>query len=83
MKKSTRIDAEKVLQRFETDKCYGCKVPSTENLKLSRSMCPMEKEEKELMQNKPYRSVISTLIYLILGTLAYLVRDCTQYLQNT
>ncbi|KAF4036187.1 putative integrase catalytic domain-containing protein [Phytophthora infestans] len=64
--------AEKVLQQFETDKCYRCKVPSTANLKLSRSMCPMAKEEKELMQNKLYQSAIGNLIYLILGTLAYL-----------
>ncbi|GMF35414.1 unnamed protein product [Phytophthora fragariaefolia] len=77
--------ADKVLHRFGMESCKGCKVPSTPNLKLSKVMCPTTTEEKELMSEKPYRAVIGSLMYLMLGTrpdLAYLVRECSQFLKN-
>ncbi|GMG17630.1 unnamed protein product [Phytophthora fragariaefolia] len=77
--------AEKVLHRFERERCNGCKVPSTPDLKLSKVMCPTTKEEKDVMSGKPYRAVIGSLMYLMLGTrpdLAYLVRGCSQFPEN-
>ncbi|KAE9329164.1 hypothetical protein PR003_g15620 [Phytophthora rubi] len=77
--------ADKVLHRFGMERCNGCKVPITPDLKLSKVMCPTTKEEKDLMSGKPYRAVIGSLMYLMLGTrpdLAYLVRECSQFLEN-
>ncbi|KAE8902249.1 Retrovirus-related Pol polyprotein from transposon TNT 1-94 [Phytophthora fragariae] len=77
--------ADKVLHRFGMERCNGCKVPSTPDLELSKVMCPTTKEEKDLMSGKPYRAVIGSLMYLMLGTrpdLAYLVRECSQFLEN-
>jgi hypothetical protein len=67
------------------DKCNGCKTPCTADLKLTKSMCAADADEKQLMSSKPYRSVVGSLIYLMMGSrpdLAYLVRECSQYLEN-
>ncbi|POM58513.1 LOW QUALITY PROTEIN: Integrase catalytic core protein [Phytophthora palmivora] len=76
---------DKVLSRFGMENCNGCKVPSAVDLKPSKVMCPTTNEEKELMSGKPYRAVIGSLMYLMLDTrpdLAYLVRECSQFLEN-
>ncbi|GMF15431.1 unnamed protein product [Phytophthora fragariaefolia] len=65
---SQRKYAETVLQRFQMDACNGSKTPSDMNLKLSKAMCPREAEERELMRTKPYRAVVGSLMYLMLGT---------------
>ncbi|GMF36076.1 unnamed protein product [Phytophthora fragariaefolia] len=78
--------ADKVLHRFEMERCNGCKVPSTPDLKLSKVMCPTTKVEKDFMSGKPYRALIGSLMYLMLGTrpdLAYLVRECSQFLESS
>jgi len=77
--------AETVLRRFNMESCNGCKTPSTADLKLSKAMCPTEDDERKLMSAKPYRAVAGSLMYLMLGTrpdLAYLVRECSQFLEN-
>lgn len=74
-----------VLERFQMSECNGCKTPSTADLKLSKTMCPTDTDENDLMKTKPYRAVIGSLMYLMLGTrpdLAYLVRECSQFLDN-
>ncbi|POM66569.1 Integrase catalytic core protein [Phytophthora palmivora] len=77
--------AEIVLNRFNMQNCNGCKTPSTVDLKLSKAMCPTENDERQLMRSKPYRAAVGILMYLMLGTrpdLAYLVRECSQFLEN-
>ncbi|GMF17028.1 unnamed protein product [Phytophthora fragariaefolia] len=77
--------AETVLKRFNMQNCNGCKTPSTADLKLSKAMCPTENDERQLMRSKPYRAVVGSLMYLMLGTrpdLAYLVRESSQFLEN-
>ncbi|GMF69205.1 unnamed protein product [Phytophthora fragariaefolia] len=42
-------------------------------------------DERQLMRSKPYRAVVGSLMYLMLGTrpdLAYLVRESSQFLEN-
>ncbi|GMF27841.1 unnamed protein product [Phytophthora fragariaefolia] len=76
---------ESVLQKFGMDKCNGCKTPGTPGLKLTKAMSPSGYDERKLMESKPCRSVIGSLMYLMLGTrpdLAYLVRECSQFLEN-
>ncbi|OWZ10531.1 polyprotein [Phytophthora megakarya] len=82
---SQRKYAMTVLERFQMSNCNGCKTPGTMNLKLSKVMCPTDADKKALMKMKPYREVIGSLMYLMLGTrpdLAYLVRECSQFLDN-
>ncbi|POM77619.1 Retrovirus-related Pol Polyprotein [Phytophthora palmivora] len=82
---SQRQYAEKVLRRCDMENCNGCKVPCSPELKLSKVMCPTTREKTLLMEKKPYRSVIGSLMYLMLGTrpdLAYVVRECSQFLNN-
>lgn len=82
---SQRKYAMTVLERFQMSKCNGCKTPGTADLKLSKVMCPTDADEKALMKTKPYRAVIGSLMYLMLGTrpdFAYLVRECSQFLEN-
>ncbi|KAE8898516.1 hypothetical protein PF003_g17660 [Phytophthora fragariae] len=77
--------AETVLKRFNKQNRKGCKMPSTADLKLSKAICPTENDERQLMRSKPYRAVVDSLMYLMLGTrpyLAYLVRECSQFLEN-
>ncbi|GMF41340.1 unnamed protein product [Phytophthora fragariaefolia] len=74
-----------VLERFNMDKCNGCKTPCTADLKLTKKMSAADRDERELMKTKPYRSVVGSLMYLMLGSrpdLAYLVRECSQFLEN-
>lgn len=76
---------DSVLQRFGMAECNGCKTPGTPGLKLTKTMCPTEHDERKLMESKPYRSVVGNLMYLMLGSrpdLAYLVRECSQFLEN-
>ncbi|KAE8907367.1 Retrovirus-related Pol polyprotein from transposon TNT 1-94 [Phytophthora fragariae] len=82
---SQRKYAKSVLERFGMEKCNGCKTPCTADLKLAKSMCAADADEKQLMSSKPYRSVVGSLMYLMMGSrpdLAYLVRECSQYLEN-
>ncbi|GMF51924.1 unnamed protein product [Phytophthora fragariaefolia] len=67
------------------DKCNGCKTPCTADLTLTNSTCAADADEKQLMSAKPYRSAVGSLMYLMMGArpdLAYLVRECSQYLED-
>ncbi|OWY96661.1 Integrase, catalytic core protein [Phytophthora megakarya] len=64
-----------VLERFGMSKCNGCKIPCSADMKLTKAMCAADADEKMLMNSKPYRSVVGSLMYLMLGSrpgLAYL-----------
>lgn len=72
-----------VLNRFNMKYCTGC---STADLKLTKAMCPTDHDERQLMSSKPYHALIGNLVYLMLGTrpdLAYLVRECSQFFENS
>ncbi|OWY90086.1 polyprotein, partial [Phytophthora megakarya] len=72
---SQRKYAMTVLERFGMSKCNGCKTPCTADMKLTKAMCAADADEKMLMNSKPYRSVVGSLMYLMLGSrpgLAYL-----------
>ncbi|RAW21919.1 hypothetical protein PC110_g21638 [Phytophthora cactorum] len=72
-----------VLERFQMSERNGRKTPGTADLKLSKTICPTDADERALMKTKPYRAVIGSLMYLTLGTrpdLAYLIRERSQSL---
>ncbi|KAF0758332.1 hypothetical protein AaE_003971 [Aphanomyces astaci] len=59
--------------------------PMEVNLKLSESMCPQDKTERTYMVDKPYRSVVGSIMYLMISTrpdLAYVVQQLSQFLTN-
>lgn len=65
--------------------CNGCDLLITADAKLSKAMCPPEKDELALMATRRYRAVVGSLMYLMLGTrpdLTYAVREYSQFLHN-
>ncbi|KAF0752211.1 hypothetical protein AaE_006121, partial [Aphanomyces astaci] len=59
--------------------------PMEYNLKLSESMCPQNDAERQSMVDKPYRSVVGSIMYLMIRTrpnLAYVVQQLSQFLAN-
>ncbi|OWY92969.1 Copia LTR rider [Phytophthora megakarya] len=59
--------------------------PSDRNTKLTTQMQPKTQLEKEIMQDIPYREVVGSVMYLMVGTrpdLAFYMRDVSQFLAN-
>jgi hypothetical protein len=77
--------ATAVVQRFGYGDCNPVPTPVMANLKLSTSMCALSLDDIHYMKDKPYRSVVGSLMYLMTGTrpdLAYLVQQLSQFLNN-
>ncbi|GMG17823.1 unnamed protein product [Phytophthora fragariaefolia] len=77
--------ATKVLDRFGLDQCRPVRSPEETSQKLSESDCPTTDAEKQEMEKFPYREVVGSFMYLMLGTrpdLANFVRQVSRYLHN-
>ncbi|KAF0711079.1 hypothetical protein AaE_012274, partial [Aphanomyces astaci] len=74
-----------ILKRFSMENSKPAPTPMEYNLKLSESMCPQNDAERQSMVDKPYRSVVGSIMYLMISTrpdLAYVVQQLSQFLSN-
>ncbi|KAI5316435.1 hypothetical protein L3X38_036142 [Prunus dulcis] len=54
---------ERILKRFNMENCIGCDVPFSNGDKLSSEQSPKTEQEKLEMQDKPYASLVGSLMY--------------------
>ncbi|KAM1649269.1 hypothetical protein ACFX14_010564 [Malus domestica] len=54
---------EKVLKRFNMFSCGTTKMPISKGDKLSKTQCPKNDLEKKIMEEKPYASLVGSLMY--------------------
>lgn len=76
---------KKILEKFKMDKCNGTHIPAKTDLILSKALCASDPDELQLMREKPYRAIVGSLMYLMLGSrpdIAFAVRECSQFLEN-
>ncbi|KAM1269944.1 hypothetical protein ACFX15_001999 [Malus domestica] len=67
---------ERVLNRFNMEKCNKADVPVNKGDKFSRDQCPKNENEVELMKLKPYASLVGSIMYANICTrpdLAFIV----------
>ncbi|KAI5317166.1 hypothetical protein L3X38_036873 [Prunus dulcis] len=60
---SQRGYIEKVLKRFNMSDCAGGSVPMTKGDKMSQSQAPQNDIERRDMQDKPYASLVGSVMY--------------------
>jgi hypothetical protein len=53
----------KVLKRFNMEKCSPGESPMSKGDKLHKDQCPRNKIEKDAMKDKPYASLVGSLMY--------------------
>ena len=76
---------EKILERYGQTETRGCHIPMQANTILKESDRPADPADVALMQQYPYREVIGSLMYLMIGTrpdLATLIRQTSRHLTN-
>lgn len=74
----------KVLERLNMHNGKVGHVPLSSHVKLSKTQCPKNEEEKEEMSKVSYSLVAGSLMYAMVCTLdiAYVVRVVSQFLLN-
>ncbi|KAM1263711.1 hypothetical protein ACFX2G_029302 [Malus domestica] len=60
---SQRGYIEKVLKRFNMSSCGTTEVPISKGEKLSKLQCPKNDLERKIMEDKPYASLVGSLMY--------------------
>lgn len=82
---SQKAYIERVLKRFYMDKCSGVEVPIGKGDKFSKEQCPRNDLEKKAMQDKPYASLVGSLMYAQVCTrpdMAFVVGVLGRYQAN-
>ena len=77
--------ADSVLQQYGYGDSNSVATPMAANVKLSVDMSPTSQADILFMQDKDYRGVVGSLMYLMICTrpdLAYLVQQLSQFLTN-
>ena len=76
---------ERALERFNLTECNPKPTPASSSQKLSKSDCPISDSQKHEMSSIPYRSLIGTLMYAVVGTrpeISYIVGALSRFLNN-
>lgn len=76
---------EELLQRFNMVDCNPTSTPAEVNLRLTKAMSPKTEQEKERMQNVPYRELVGGLQFLAQCTrpdIAYSVNAVSSFCSN-
>ncbi|KAI5314285.1 hypothetical protein L3X38_043461 [Prunus dulcis] len=60
---SQKAYIEKILKRFNMKNCTGCDVPFSKGDKLNSEQSPKTEQERIEMQDKPYASLVGSLMY--------------------
>lgn len=55
---------EEIIQKFNMEECKPALTPLNSSIKLTKEMSPKNEEERKKMLNKPYRSLVGSLMYL-------------------
>ena len=76
---------EEVLARFGMEEAKPVAIPMATTTVLSKAQCPQNEEEARSMAGVPYRSLVGSLMYLMVSTrpdLAYPVGVLSRFLEN-
>ena len=76
---------EVILDKFGMSECRGVVTPLEPNVKFSKAQEPSTKEEKQKMEDTPYRQAIGSLMYLMVSTrpdIASSIQVFAKYMQN-
>jgi Reverse transcriptase (RNA-dependent DNA polymerase) len=65
---SQKVYIDKILKRYNMDKCLSGSVPIQKGDKFGLFQCPKNELEKSEMKNIPYASVVGSLMYAQTGT---------------
>lgn len=79
------IFIQSLLDKFNMADSNAIGTPSDINQKLSKQMCPNNKEEKEAMELVPYHQLVGALLYLVQCTrpdIAFAVTNVSRYNSN-
>jgi hypothetical protein len=82
---SQKAYIEKMLARYNMDKCSGTPVPFAKGDKIGDYQCPKNKLELDEMRDKPYASAVGSLMYAQVCTrpdLAYVTGMLGRYQKN-
>jgi hypothetical protein len=77
---------EKILLRFGMNNVKPVSVPLASHFKLSSSLCPSTKEQKEYISQIPYANAVGSLIYAMVSTrpdISHAVGVVSRYMENT
>ena len=80
---SQKAYINRVLERFNMDKCKPGDVPVAKGDKFSKEQCPKNEMQKNLMKDKPYSSAVGSLMYAQVCTrpdLSFIVSVLGRYL---
>jgi hypothetical protein len=76
---------DKALTKFGMEKAEEIDVPMYASTKLSQDDCPTTEEARSMMQNKPYRELVGSLLYLaqtIFFEISFAVSKLSEFLNN-
>jgi len=76
---------EKILLRFGMNDVKPVSVPLASHFKLSSSLCPSTKEEKEYMSRIPYANAVGSLMYAMVSTrpdISHAVGVVSRFMEN-
>lgn len=76
---------EKVIEKFGLSECNPVSTPFISGVKLSKEMQPDTMEKRREMENKPYRELIGSLLYLSHTTrpdISFMIGALSRYNQN-
>jgi hypothetical protein len=76
---------EKILLRFGMNDVKPVSVPLASHFKLSSSLCPSTKEEKEYMSRIPYANAVGSLMYVMVSTrpdISHAVGVVSRFMEN-
>lgn len=65
---SQRAYTERVLKRFGMESCNPKRTPLPPGISLSSSPVPLSADDHYYMQDKPYREVLGSIMYLMIAT---------------
>ena len=74
-----------LLKHFGMENCGGSQVPLSSTTSYGKEHCPETDEDKEIMENVPYRQAIGSLMYLMVSTrpdLAYAIQILSRFGAN-
>jgi hypothetical protein len=77
--------AKSILEKFNFEQARAQQTPGDSSVQLSKKDSPQTEEDKQQMQDKDYRGLVGSLMYLMLGTrpdIAYSLQACSKFLSN-
>ena len=76
---------DKVVERFGMAEAKHVPIPLASHFRLSSELCPKTQDEKDFMNNVPYKSAVGSLMYAMVSTrpdIAHVVGVVSRYMSN-